>query len=62
MARLTHLDDAGKARMVDVTDKDITERVAVATGEVAMLPATDDGLTAVTLGGTESLVENVTST
>jgi cyclic pyranopterin phosphate synthase len=40
MARLTHLDDAGKARMVDVTDKDVTERVAVARGEVSMLPAT----------------------
>ena len=32
--RLTHLDDAGHARMVDVTAKQPTGRVAVARGEV----------------------------
>jgi len=38
--RLTHLDDAGHARMVDVSDKDDTVRIAVARGHVAMEPAT----------------------
>jgi len=32
----THFDEAGKSRMVDVTDKNITERRAVATGYVYM--------------------------
>jgi cyclic pyranopterin phosphate synthase len=32
--RLTHVDDAGAARMVDVSAKDVTDRVAVATGRV----------------------------
>ena len=36
MAKLTHLDEAGRARMVDVGDKDDTERVAVARGSVQM--------------------------
>jgi len=36
----THLDDQGAARMVDVGDKDITRRVAVARGAVRMAPAT----------------------
>ena len=30
MSKLTHFDDAGNARMVDVTDKDETERTATA--------------------------------
>ena len=33
-ARLTHVDEAGAARMVDVTAKDVTDRVAVASGRV----------------------------
>ncbi len=33
---LTHIDEKGKARMVDVTDKDVTERLAVAKGRVLM--------------------------
>lgn len=33
---LTHLDESGRARMVDVGGKDITERVAVARGRVTM--------------------------
>ena len=37
---LSHIDDAGRARMVDVTAKDETVRVAVASGRVVMLPAT----------------------
>ena len=36
MAKLTHIDDAGNARMVDVSGKDATERVAVAQGTVRM--------------------------
>jgi len=32
--KLTHVDETGAARMVDVGDKDVTARVAVATGRV----------------------------
>lgn len=35
-AKLTHLDAEGRARMVDVGDKAVTERLAVAMGEVHM--------------------------
>ena len=38
--RLTHLDEQGRARMVDVGHKPDTERVAVAKGEVHMRPET----------------------
>lgn len=38
--RLTHLDEAGRARMVDVGGKPETERRAVAEGRVRMRPAT----------------------
>jgi cyclic pyranopterin phosphate synthase len=38
--RLTHLDERGAARMVDVGDKDVTERTAVATCRVLLAPAT----------------------
>jgi len=38
--RLTHLDKAGAAGMVDVSAKTVTERVAVAEGAVMMAPAT----------------------
>ena len=38
MTRLTHLDAAGAAHMVDVGGKAVTPRRAVATGHVAMLP------------------------
>ena len=41
-ARLSHLNDKGEARMVDVSAKAATERVAVAEGFVAMVPATLD--------------------
>ena len=37
---LTHIDAAGEARMVDVSDKPPTERVAVAEGRVIMSAAT----------------------
>jgi cyclic pyranopterin phosphate synthase len=38
--RLTHLDEAGAARMVDVSDKAVTSRVARAAGSVWMKPET----------------------
>ena len=38
--QLSHLDASGRARMVDVTEKDVTQRVAVASGQVLMLPET----------------------
>jgi cyclic pyranopterin phosphate synthase len=40
MSDLTHFDERGNARMVDVGDKDITERVATAKASVVMKPAT----------------------
>ncbi len=42
MSRLTHLDEAGRARMVDVSGKDETVRVATAVGTLACLAATLD--------------------
>ncbi|MHB8780202.1 MAG: cyclic pyranopterin monophosphate synthase MoaC [Candidatus Geothermincolia bacterium] len=38
--RLTHIDEQGRARMVDVGAKRVTERVAVAQAEVLMQPET----------------------
>jgi cyclic pyranopterin phosphate synthase len=40
MADFTHFDAEGKAVMVDVSDKEVTERVAEARGSVVMQPAT----------------------
>jgi cyclic pyranopterin phosphate synthase len=37
---LTHIDSGGEARMVDVSDKPATERIAVAEGRVVMNQAT----------------------
>ncbi len=42
MSKLTHIDDQGRARMVDVSDKPATAREAVATGFVRMSPETLD--------------------
>ena len=39
-SRLTHLDEDGRARMVDVSDKAVTLREATASGLVTMRPAT----------------------
>lgn len=39
---LTHFDEAGKARMVDVTAKPDSDRQAVAAGRIVMKPATLD--------------------
>ncbi len=36
MANLSHIDEQGRVRMVDVTGKDVTERVAVAHGVVTL--------------------------
>lgn len=38
--KLTHFDERGEARMVDVAEKGETHRVAIATGRIRMLPAT----------------------
>jgi cyclic pyranopterin phosphate synthase len=38
--KLTHFDAAGRALMVDVAEKEVTHRVARASGRIAMLPAT----------------------
>ena len=40
MSKLTHFDETGKSRMVDVSDKDITLREAVAAGAISMDPKT----------------------
>jgi len=40
MSDLSHIDSQGDARMVDVGDKDVTDRTAVARATVRMLPAT----------------------
>jgi cyclic pyranopterin phosphate synthase len=40
MSRLSHLNEKGEARMVDVSDKAATHRTARAEGFVAMAPAT----------------------
>ncbi len=42
MAELTHVDEAGAARMVDVSGKDITVRSAVAAGTVRTTPEVVD--------------------
>jgi cyclic pyranopterin phosphate synthase len=48
MNRLTHLDAAGNAHMVDVSEKHVTSRSATAKAQVLMLPET----LALILGGT----------
>lgn len=40
MTRLTHIDETGRANMVDVSDKAVTSREALAEGFVAMAPET----------------------
>ncbi|MDO8826325.1 cyclic pyranopterin monophosphate synthase MoaC [Methylophaga sp.] len=40
MAELTHFNQAGEAHMVDVGDKAVTQRKAIATGRIVMLPET----------------------
>lgn len=38
--KLTHFNQEGRARMVDVSDKEVTQRVAIAKATVYMQPAT----------------------
>ena len=40
MAKLSHLDEQGRARMVDVSNKDVTSRIAMARGSIRMRPQT----------------------
>lgn len=40
MAELTHFNQAGEAHMVDVGDKAVTQRKAIASGRIIMLPET----------------------
>jgi cyclic pyranopterin phosphate synthase len=40
MNKLTHFDNSGQAHMVNVGNKASTHRVAIATGEITMLPET----------------------
>jgi cyclic pyranopterin phosphate synthase len=40
MTKLSHLDEQGRARMVDVSEKEISTRVAVARGSIHMRPET----------------------
>jgi len=40
MSKLTHFNESGNAHMVDVGDKEVTHRVAVAGGVISMLPET----------------------
>ena len=40
MTKLTHIDETGKAKMVDVGSKEITRRVAKASARVLMAPET----------------------
>jgi len=44
MTRLTHADDSGRARMVDVSSKNESVRSAVATGTIRMSPSTLDAI------------------
>ncbi len=47
---LTHFNQEGRARMVDVSEKEATFRVARAAGEVRMAPATLERIQAGTVG------------
>ena len=44
MTELSHLDDAGRARMVDVSAKPVTDREAVAEAVVSLSPDTADAV------------------
>ena len=49
-SELTHFNAAGRARMVDVSDKPETERVATAAGRIVMAPETLARIEAGTIG------------
>jgi len=40
MSKLSHIDSSGQAHMVDISNKTVTARQAVAEGYISMLPAT----------------------
>ena len=40
MSKLTHFDESGNAHMVDVSGKPVTQRVAIASGQIKMQPET----------------------
>ena len=40
MSKLTHLDERGNAHMVDVGDKQVSHRVAIASGQIRMASST----------------------
>lgn len=44
MTRFTHIDETGKARMVDVSGKEHSSRVAIATGSIRMSAVTVDAI------------------
>ena len=48
--KLTHFDDAGAARMVDVGEKPETARVAIASGKVTMAAATAKAIAGGSIG------------
>lgn len=45
MSELTHINDQGRAKMVDVSEKADTQRIGVASGRIRMLPETLDLIT-----------------
>lgn len=45
MTKLTHLNERGEAAMVDVSSKDVTDRMAIAEGQIVMQRATLDLIT-----------------
>ena len=49
MSELTHFDAEGKARMVDVTPKEVTSRQAIVRGRISMAPKTFQMITARTI-------------
>ncbi len=46
MSELTHINDQGRAKMVDVSEKADTHRIGVASGRIRMLPETLEMITA----------------
>lgn len=44
MSEFTHLDEKGRVRMVDVSEKDVTSRTAIATGSIRMTKETFEAI------------------
>ena len=49
MGELSHFNEQGRAKMVDVTEKSATHRIAVAVGEIRMAPETLEKIKAGTM-------------